>query len=131
LWVLFAGLLVQGLISLLFRRVPTLPPTLPLLVRGPFGIDSRHAWIHVAWGIGSMVLLSLGRTWRTSIRLAVTFGIFYSALGIAGVVTHHPFGLELDLFENAFHLTAGPLTLLLGLYSYGRRRQRRVVAAPS
>ena len=37
------------------------------------------------------------------------------ALAILGVVVHHPFGLQLNTFENAFHWTVGPLTLGLGL----------------
>jgi hypothetical protein len=36
-------------------------------------------------------------------------------LGVWGVTAHHPLGLELDLPENVFHLTAGPLALILGL----------------
>src|SRR5262245_39177127 len=43
LWVLFVGLLLQGLGSLFFRLLPVLPAHAPLLVRGAFGIDFWHA----------------------------------------------------------------------------------------
>jgi hypothetical protein len=33
------GLLLQGIGSLVFRLVPALPASMPLLVRGVFGID--------------------------------------------------------------------------------------------
>jgi hypothetical protein len=115
LWVLMGGLLLQGIGSLIFRLIPALPASMPLLVRGAFGIDYWHAWIHIGWGLAGLALLRAATTREPPMRLALIFGIFYTALGIWGVLTHHPLGLELDLPENLFHLTAGPLTLLLGL----------------
>jgi hypothetical protein len=58
-------------------------------------------------------------------RLALIFGIFYTALGFWGVLAHHPLGLELDLLENLFHLTAGPLALMLGLLALLESRLHR------
>ena len=115
LWVLMGGLLLQGIGSLIFRLIPALPASMPLLVRGAFGIDYWHAWIHIGWGLAGLALLRAATTREPPMRLALIFGVFYTALGIWGVVTHHPLGLELDLPENLCHLTAGPLTLLLGL----------------
>ena len=115
LWVLMGGLLLQGIGSLIFRLIPALPASMPLLVRGAFGIDFWHAWIHIGWGLVGLVVLKSASTRQPAVRLALIFGIFYTALGIWGVLAHHPLGLELDLPENLFHLTAGPLTLLLGL----------------
>ena len=115
LWVLMGGLLLQGIGSLIFRLIPALPASMPLLVRGAFGIDYWHAWIHIGWGLAGLALLRAATTREPPMRLALIFGVFYTALGIWGVLTHHPLGLELDLPENLFHLTAGPLTLLLGL----------------
>jgi hypothetical protein len=115
LWVLMGGLLLQGIGSLIFRLVPALPASMPLLVRGAFGIDFWHAWIHIGWGLAGLALLSVAQTREPPMRLALIFGVFYTALGIWGVLAHHPLGLELDLPENVFHLTAGPLTLLLGV----------------
>jgi hypothetical protein len=115
LWVLMGGLLLQGIGSLIFRLIPALPASMPLLVRGAFGIDYWHAWMHIGWGLAGLALLRAATTREPPMRLALIFGVFYTALGIWGVLTHHPLGLELDLPENLFHLTAGPLTLLLGL----------------
>jgi hypothetical protein len=132
LWVLMGGLLVQGLGSLLFRLAPALPAAAPLVVRGIFGIDFWHAWIHIAWGAASVALLATRPSRRTIVALALAFGVFYTALGIAGVTLHHPLGLELDWFENSFHLTAGPLTLALGIIAAVRPAPRspRVPRAP-
>src|SRR5262245_9028950 len=121
LWVLMGGLLLQGLGSLLFRLVPALPTASPLLVGGIFGIDFWRSWIHIAWGTVGVAILAIRASRRTGVALALAFGVFYTALGIAGVIFHHPLGLELDWFENSFHLTAGPLTLALG--SMGWLRQ--------
>jgi hypothetical protein len=115
LYVLMAGLLAQGLGSLLFRLVPRLPDTSPLLVRGTFGIDFWHSWVHITWGAVGLLILGRRRDPRTATWLALVFGVFYTSFGILGLVIHHPFGLQLDSFENTFHLTAGPLTLMIGV----------------
>lgn len=114
LWVLMVGLLIQGLGSLLFRLMPALPAHSPLLVRGAFGIDFWHALIHIAWGLFGLTILRTSQTRRPLAALALIFGLFYTALGLWGVLVHHPLGLELDLPENAFHLVAGPVAGLLG-----------------
>jgi len=124
LWVLMGGLLLQGLGSLLFRLAPGLAAAAPYVVRGAFGIDFWHAWIHIIWGALAVVLLAMRPSRRTIAALALAFGVFYTALGIAGVTLHHPLGLELDSFENSFHLTAGPLTLALGIIAALRTAPR-------
>ncbi|MGE5828247.1 MAG: hypothetical protein ACM30G_07760 [Micromonosporaceae bacterium] len=121
LLVVLGGLFLQGVGSLLFRLVPRLPASSPLLVRGVFGIDFRHSWIHILWGAAGVGLLVLRRDPATAARLALVFGVFYTALGLLGVSLHHPLGLELGHFENTFHLTAGPLTLLVGGLAILRR----------
>jgi hypothetical protein len=120
LWVLMSGLLVQGIGSLILRLSPALAATTPYVVGGIFGIDFWHAWIHIVWGSVGVGVLIFRPTARAAVRLALIFGLFYTALGIAGIVFYHPFGLELDLFENAFHMTAGPATLLLGVLGASR-----------
>jgi len=121
LWILMGGLLVQGIGSAIFRIVPSLPTHMPLLARGAFGIDFWHAWIHILWGVAGLTVLASSRTREPLIRLALTFGVFYTLLGVWGVLTHHPLHLELDLPENVFHLTAGPLSLLVGLLAPVRK----------
>jgi hypothetical protein len=125
LWVLMGGLLLQGIGSLIFRLVPALPASMPLLVCGAFGIDFWHAWIHIGWGLAGLALLSVATTRQPLMRLALIFGLFYTALGFWGVLAHHPLGLELDLPENLFHLTAGPLALMLGLLALLESRLHR------
>ena len=115
LWILMSGLLLHGLVSLVFRLAPSLAAAMPYLVRGIFGIDLWHAWIHIVWGSLGIVILARSSARQTQIWLALGFGAFYSALGIVGVWIYHPLGLELDAFENAFHLTVGPATLLIGI----------------
>ena len=130
LGVLMGGLLLQGLGSLAFRLAPALPANAPYVIRGIFGIDFWHAWIHILWGAAGLVLLVRQRTDAAAVRLALIFGTFYTALGILGLLIYHPFGLELDWFENSFHLIAGPLTLALGLWgARGLAARRRMMTA--
>lgn len=108
-----SGLFLQGLGSLLFRLMPALDASAPYLVGGLFGIDRWHAGIDIIWGAVGMGVLAVGQAQRPILWLALSFGVFYTTLAVAGVLIHHPFGLKLDSFENGFHLTAGPLTLVL------------------
>jgi hypothetical protein len=129
LWVLMIGLFLQGLGSLLFRLAPALAADAPYLIRSILGIDFWHAWVHIVWGIIGVVLLLARPSRGAAIWLALVFGVFYTALGILGVTIHHPLGLELDDFENGFHLTAGPATLLFGaLVAIGPVRERPAAA---
>jgi Domain of unknown function (DUF4383) len=77
--------------------------------------DPLHAFIHVVWGGVMIVLVARPRGERFYARLALAFGVFYTALAALGIVVHHPFGLRLDLGENVFHLIVGPITLALAL----------------
>jgi hypothetical protein len=129
LWVLMTGLFLQGLGSLIFRVAPALPADAPYFIRGMLGIDFWHAWIHIIWGITGVGVLMARSSRGPAIWLALIFGVFYTALGILGVSIHHPLGLELDWFENSFHLTAGPATLLFGALVAIRPARERLVAA--
>jgi hypothetical protein len=102
---------------------------MPYLVRGIFGIDLWHAWIHIVWGSLGMMIVARSNARQAQIWLALGFGTFYTALAIAGVLIHHPLGLKLDAFENAFHLTAGPATLLLGVLGGNRIEAERTMSA--
>jgi len=126
---LMIGLLLQGLGSLIFRLAPALGAEAPYLIRGLLGIDFWHAWIHIVWGVIGIGVLVARPSRSTAIWLALSFGVFYTALGILGITIDHPLGLELDGFENAFHLTAGPTTLLFGALVVLRPARERLVAA--
>ena len=77
--------------------------------------DPRHAFVHVVWGGVMLVLVVRGMDERGYARLALAFGVFYTALAVLGLVVHHPFGLRLDRGENVFHLIVGPITLALAM----------------
>jgi hypothetical protein len=106
--ILGAGLLAEGggliLVSVL---------ALPL----PVGTnDTRHNLLHVIWGVGLLAIATTPHS-RTSTRIAwaaLTFGVFYLALAVLGVLLNQPFGLQLGPGENVFHFIVGPLALVLG-----------------
>lgn len=110
--VLGALLLGQGLLSWLLDATGNDSNQLPWRFANA---DPRHAFIHVVWGSLMLVLILRGLDERGCIRVALAFGVFYTALAVLGVFVHHPFGLRLDRGENVFHLLVGPITLALGL----------------
>ena len=110
--VLGATLLGQGLLSWLLDATGIDSNQLPWRFANS---DPRHAFIHVVWGAVILVLPLRGLDERGCIRLALAFGVFYSALAVLGIAVQHPFGLRLDRGENVFHLLVGPITLVLGL----------------
>ena len=71
----------------------------------------------ILWGAAGLVYLFAFRTFRMQVRLAWIFGSFYVALGLLALVVFHPFGLRLELPENVFHLTIGPLMLILAAFA--------------
>ena len=117
-----AGLLAQGLLSWALDWSGNASNQMPYRFANA---DPRHAFIHVAWGLGMLILLARGLDERGCIRLTLAFGVFYCALAALGLAVHHPFGLRLDRGENVFHLLVGPITLALGLVA---ARVRRVPA---
>jgi hypothetical protein len=119
LLILGATLLVQGLLAWLLNATGNDSNQLPWRFANS---DPRHALIHVVWGAVMLVLLLRGVDERDCIRLALAFGVFYSALAVLGVVVHHPLGLRLDRGENVFHLLVGPVTLALGLLAARAQR---------
>ena len=112
-WAVMVGLLAQGTGSLLLDTNDGLRRTTPYLLATLLNGNPPHAWLHIVWGAGGFVFLALFRTSRARIGLGLVFGIFYTLLGFLGIAAHHPFGMRLDLPENVFHLTVGPLMLLL------------------
>jgi hypothetical protein len=80
-----------------------------------------HAWLHIIWGSGGLLYLAIDRGRAGRLRLGFIFGTFYTLLGFLGIVVHDPFDMRLELPENAFHLTVGPLMLLLTSMAYRQR----------
>jgi hypothetical protein len=123
LWVTGALLLLNGAGSLLLRFTGHDDPS---LTHGFVHVDTLHAVIHIVWG--SIMLEFVGRraSERQCIGLALTFGVFYTALGFLGTVVYHPFGLDLGPFENGFHFIVGPTSLLLGGWASRAVRERQL-----
>ena len=117
LWVAMALLLVQGSGSLILRLRPDIEAATPLLLATLMNGDIRHAILHMSWGAVGLVYLFAFRTLRAQLRLAWVFGSFYVTLGLLALVVFHPFGLRLELPENVFHLTVGPLMLILAYFA--------------
>ncbi|MGN6378204.1 MAG: hypothetical protein ACTHNU_04575 [Gaiellales bacterium] len=112
-------LLAQGLVSWALDWSGNASNQLPYRFANS---DPRHAFIHVAWGTVMVVLAARGMDERGYARLALAFGVFYTALAVLGVVVHHPLGLRLDRGENVFHFVVGPTTLALGMVALRAQR---------
>ena len=108
--VLGSGLLAEG--------------ALLLLLQGANG-DVPHNSLHVAWGVAILAAVISDTSLRRASVTALVFGVFYTALAFAGVLTHDPFGLQLGPGENGFHFMVGPLALALGVWGLTRRDRRR------
>ena len=109
--VLGAALLGQGLLSWLLDWTGNASSRMPYRFANA---DPRHAFIHVVWGVVILVLVGRGMTERGYAWLALSFGVFYTALAVLGLAVHHPLGLRLDRGENIFHLIVGPVSLAVG-----------------
>ena len=111
IWVLGAGLLLDGAVLLLFDRLGVQVPV--------NATDWRHNLLHVVWGIALLIVSARaneGREFRAA-WAAVVFGAFYIVLGALGVMISQPFGLQLGPGENAFHFLVGPVALVLGVWA--------------
>jgi hypothetical protein len=113
LWLVMAGLLLQGAGSLLLDLRPDVQAVAPLPLATLLNGNPPHAVLHIAWGAAGLAILALLRSPAARLGLGLVFGLFYTALGFLGIAVHDPFGMRLMLPENAFHLTVGPLMLLL------------------
>ena len=111
LFILGALLFIQGAASVIRQAIGF---DGGWLFNGLLNADPLHAAIHIAWGSVMMAGAFLFDS-RQLASLALVFGIFYVALAVLGVAVYHPLGLRLDIYENAFHWTVGPLTLAVGL----------------
>lgn len=113
LWLVMAGLFVQGTGSLILDSNDGLRQATPVVLATIMNGNPPHAWLHILWGIGGLLFLASFRTFRARLGLGFGFGIFYTSLGFIGIALHHPLAMRLELPENVFHLTVGPLMLLL------------------
>lgn len=107
-----AALLAQGLASWALDATGNASGGMPYRFANA---DPRHALVHVVWGSAILILVGRGLDHRGCVRLALGFGVFYTALAALGLAVHHPLGLRLDRGENVFHLLVGPISLAVGL----------------
>ena len=120
-WFVMAGLLVQGTGSLVLDFNGGLRSATPYLLATVMNGNPPHAWLHMVWGAGGLVYLAIYRNLTSRIRIGFVFGTFYTLLGFLGVVVHDPFGMRLELPENLFHFTVGPLMLLFTSMAFRQR----------
>jgi hypothetical protein len=122
-WTVMAGLLVQGTGSLLLDFNAGMRGAMPIPLATVMNGNLPHAWLHIVWGAGGLAWLLLFRSANARIVLGSVFGIFYTLLGFLGIAVHDPFGMRIELPENIFHLTVGPLMLLLTFLAAGSVRR--------
>ena len=118
LWLAMALLFVQGAGSLVLRLRPDIEAITPMLLATVMNGNLPHAILHLGYGLVGLVFLTAQRANGPRIGFAFLFGIFYTSLGFLGIVVMNPFGLRLAWQENVFHLTVGPLMLLLAYLAW-------------
>ena len=109
-----AALLAQGVVSVALDALDRQSDHLPGRV---VNADPLHAAVHVVWG--AVLLVAAWRDRGADLRrLALGFGVFYTALAVVGAIVHHPLGMRIDRGEEVFHLVAGPGVLALALVAW-------------
>jgi hypothetical protein len=104
-WVSGGFLLLQGVSTLLFRLVPALDMAFPALL-GTTQMIPIHSLLHIVTGLLALAIIGWGgrpgRWW-----FALGFGIFYTLLGLVGLISGGMLELGLQPFDHPFHLLAG------------------------
>ena len=118
LWFTMSLLFIQGSGSLLLRLRSDIEAITPVLLATLMNGNIPHAILHIFWGTIGLIILITQRSYRVRLGLGLTFGLFYTLLGILGIFVLNPFGLRLGWQENLFHLTIGPLMLILVWFSW-------------
>jgi hypothetical protein len=127
LWLTMSLLFIQGSGSLLLRLRPDIEAVTPWLLATLMNGNTPHAILHIIWGSAGLVILLLFRSRAVRMGLGLTFCVFYTLLGFLGIFVYHPFGMRLDFPEDLFHLTVGPLMLVLVWLAW--RSQRRALVS--
>ena len=109
-------LLLQGTSTLLFRLVPALDQAFPVLLETTRMIPV-HSTLHILTGLLALGTLRWGGA-RGAWWFALLFGLFYTSLGLIGLLAGQTFGLGLQPFDHPFHLLAGAPGLLAASLGY-------------
>ncbi len=118
LWLTMSLLFIQGSGSLLLRLRPDIESITPGLLATLMNGNIPHAILHIFWGTIGLIILITQKSYSVRFGLGLTFGLFYTLLGILGIFVLNPFDLRLGWQENLFHLTVGPLMLILVWFSW-------------
>ena len=118
LWLTMSLLFMQGSGSLLLRLRPDIESITPGLLATLMNGNIPHAILHIVWGTIGLIILITQRSYNIRLGLGLIFGLFYTLLGLLGIFVFNPFGLRLGWQENLFHLTVGPLMLILVWFSW-------------
>ena len=109
-------LLLQGVSTLLFRLIPALDAAVPALL-GTTHMIPVHSTLHILTGLLALAAIywgGAGGAWL----FALGFGVFYTLLGLAGLISGQQLGLGLQPFDHPFHLLAGLPGLLAAAIGY-------------
>jgi len=118
LWLTMSLLFIQGSGSLLLRLRPDIESITPGPLATIMNGNIPHAILHIVWGTIGLIILITQRSYSIRLGLGLTFGLFYTLLGVMGIFVFNPFDLRLGWQENLFHLTVGPLMLILVWFSW-------------
>ncbi len=121
LWLTMSLLFIQGSGSLILRLRPNIESNTPVLLATIMNGNVPHAILHIVWGAVGLIILITQRSYSVRLGLGLIFGLFYTLLGVLGIIVLNPFGLRLAWQENLFHLTVGPLMLILVWLSWHSR----------
>jgi len=113
-------LLLQGTSTLAFRLFPPLDQAFPALLATTHMIPI-HSTLHIITGLLAVAILVRGGK-REAFWFAAGFGLFYLALGLAGVLSGHPLGLGLQPFDHPIHLVLGVVGLFAGYRAFSTRK---------
>ncbi len=100
----------QGLLSFAFYFFPTFDQAIPFLQAIPHMIPV-HSTLHLGTALLALAIFYRGGD-RGAFQFSLGFCLFYMALGIAGSITGHQYGLGLKPFDHPFHIFIGILGLL-------------------
>lgn len=113
-------LLLQGTSTLLFLMFPALDRAFPQLLQATRMIPV-HSVMHIFTGLLALAVLRWGG--RAGIWwFSLLFGMYYTALGLVGLITGLQFGLGLQPFDHPFHLLAGIPGLIAATIGYAPER---------
>lgn len=123
-------LLLQGTSTMLFLLFPALDKAFPQLLLATRMIPI-HSTLHIVTGVLALAVVRWGGR-ESAWWFALLFGLFYTILGFAGLITGLTFGLGLQPFDHPFHLLAGlPGLVAAGLGYRSRHAQARTMRVES